>query len=169
MSTEQLMWDQQVNGTPCNLIPALSGCYYHTMTSFVEAETLNSWHPMHHSEIKSDLICLVISRPKLCTIQTMGHGNLGKQCVWNSPILMSSGQPRYVAVPVSVFPRSLLSEKTSTQGRDTFLQCLPLTGLAGLAAIATGQAGVAYGHSQFLVMCVHCDITTKSFLIGQTA
>jgi hypothetical protein len=38
-----------------------------------------------------------------------------------------------------------------------------------LAAIAAGQAGAACGHSQFLVMWAHFDITTKSFLISQTA
>jgi hypothetical protein len=40
--------------------------------------------------------------------------------------------------------------------------------LTSLAAITTGQAGAACGNSQFLVMWAHWDITTKSFLIGQT-
>jgi hypothetical protein len=78
---------------------------------------------------------------------------------------MSSGQPCSVAVPVSVFPRPHLTEKAATRSRGTFLHLLPLT---GLAAIATGQAGAACGHSQFLVMCAHCDKTIKSFLIAQT-
>jgi hypothetical protein len=37
-----------------------------------------------------------------------------------------------------------------------------------LAAIATGQAGAAYGHSQFFLMGAHCVIATKIFLIGHT-
>jgi hypothetical protein len=41
--------------------------------------------------------------------------------------------------------------------------------MTGMSAIATGHAGAAYGHSQFLVMCAHCDITNNTFLIGQTA
>jgi hypothetical protein len=76
----------------------------------------------------------------LWTIQTMGHGSLDYQCVWNSPFQMSSGQPCSVAVPVSIFPRWHLTEKSATQSRDTFLRLLPLT---GLASMAKGQAGAA--------------------------
>jgi hypothetical protein len=72
----------------------------------------------------------------------------------------------FVAVPVSVFHRTQITEKAATQSRGTFLHLLPMI---GFAAIATGQAGAAYGYSPFLVMWTHCDITTKSFLIGQTA
>jgi hypothetical protein len=42
MVREQVMSDQQVAGTPCNLIPALLVCYYQTTTSCVQGETLNS-------------------------------------------------------------------------------------------------------------------------------
>jgi hypothetical protein len=170
ISREQVMSDQQGTGTPCNLIPVLHVCDYQTVTSCVQVDTLNSWQLMHHSEMKRGLFCLVSSRLKLhkdlWTIQIMGHGSLGKQCVSNSPILRSSGQPCSLAVPVSIFSRLHLSEKASIQSRGTFLQLFPLT---SLAAITTGQAGAAYGHSQFLVMWAHCDIATKSFLIGQTA
>jgi hypothetical protein len=152
MTREQVISDQQVIGTPCNLIPTLLGCYYQTVTSCVQSETLNSWQLMHHSEMRRGLFCLVSSRLKLhkslWTIQTMGHGCLGQQCVWNSPILTSSGQPCSIAVPVSVFPRPHLTEKVATQSRGTFLQLLPLT---CLAAIAIGQAWAAYGLSWFLV------------------
>jgi hypothetical protein len=169
MASERVMSDQQLTGTLCNIITALCVCYYQTVTFCVQGETLNSWQPIHHSERKRGLFCLVSSRPKLhkClwTIQTMGHGNLGYQCIWNFAILMSSGQPCSVTIPVSIFHRPHLTEKASTQCRGTFLQHLPLT---GLAAIATGQTGAAYAHSQFLVMWGHCDITTKSFLILQT-
>jgi hypothetical protein len=56
--------------------------------------------------------------------------------VWNSPILMSSGQPCSVSVPISIFHKPHLTETS----KGTFLQLLPLTGLAD---IATGQAGAA--------------------------
>jgi hypothetical protein len=36
------------------------------MTSCVQGETLNSWQPIHHSEMKSVLFCLVSSDPT-CT------------------------------------------------------------------------------------------------------
>jgi hypothetical protein len=39
---EKVMSDQQVTETPCNLIPALHGCYYQTLTLCVQGETLNS-------------------------------------------------------------------------------------------------------------------------------
>jgi hypothetical protein len=81
-------------------------------------------------------------------------------------MLRGSGQPCSVVVPVSVFHRPHLTETASTQSRDTFLQLLPLS---GMAAITIGQAGVAYGHSQVLVMWAHCVITSKYFLIGKTA
>jgi hypothetical protein len=42
MAREQVMSDQQVTGTPCNLIPALCVCYYQAVTSCVQGETLNS-------------------------------------------------------------------------------------------------------------------------------
>jgi hypothetical protein len=79
---------------------------------------------------------------------------------------MSSGHPCSVAIPVSVTFKPHLTEKVATQSRGTFLKLLPLT---GLAAIATGKAGAAYGNFLFLVMWAHFDITSKSILIGQTA
>jgi hypothetical protein len=65
MSREQVMSNQQVTGTPYNLIPALRVCYYQTVMSCVQGETRNSWESMHHSEMKRGLFCLVSSRPNL--------------------------------------------------------------------------------------------------------
>jgi hypothetical protein len=114
-----------------------------------------------------NLFCFVSSTPKLhkCLwkIQTMGHGTWASSLL--AGFLRSSGQPCSVPVPVSVFTKPHLTEKASTQIRGTFLQLLPLI---GLAAIATGQAGAAYGHSQSLVIWAHCDITNKHFLIVET-
>jgi hypothetical protein len=39
MATEEVMSDQQDNGIPCNLIPALRVCYYQTVTWCVQGET----------------------------------------------------------------------------------------------------------------------------------
>jgi hypothetical protein len=42
MDREQVMSNQQLTGIPCNLIPALCGCNYQTVTSCVQIETLSS-------------------------------------------------------------------------------------------------------------------------------
>jgi hypothetical protein len=42
MAREKVMSDEQVTGTPCNLIPAFRVCYYQTVTSCAQGETLNS-------------------------------------------------------------------------------------------------------------------------------
>jgi hypothetical protein len=42
ISTRQVMSDQLVNGTQCNLIPALRCCYYQTVAWCVQGDTLNS-------------------------------------------------------------------------------------------------------------------------------
>jgi hypothetical protein len=43
-----------------------------------------------------------------------------------------------------------------------------IQGLAGRAAIATGQAGAAWTLSRFQGLGSHCDLTAKSFMIVQT-
>jgi hypothetical protein len=42
MAREQVMSDQQMTLTPSNLIPASQVCYYLTVTSCVQGDTLNS-------------------------------------------------------------------------------------------------------------------------------
>jgi hypothetical protein len=54
-------------------------------------------------------------------------------------------------------PRTQLKEKSSTQGRATYLQFLP----AWLAGLLQQQA-------MFQGLGSHCDLTAKSFMIGQT-
>jgi hypothetical protein len=66
MAREQVMSDQQMTGTPCNLIPALRVCSYQTVTSCVQGDTLNSWQPMNHSEMNRGLFCLGVRDPS-CT------------------------------------------------------------------------------------------------------
>jgi hypothetical protein len=83
MAREQMMSDLHVPGTPCNLIPALRVCYFQTMTSCVQDETLNSWQSKHHTEMKRGLFCLVSSRPKL-------HKGLGQFKPWGMVVCTSS-------------------------------------------------------------------------------
>jgi hypothetical protein len=42
LAREQVMTDEQMTWTLCNLIPDLRVCYYQTVTSSVHGETLNS-------------------------------------------------------------------------------------------------------------------------------
>jgi hypothetical protein len=42
LDREQVLSDQQVTGTPCNLIAALPVCYYQTVMSCVQGDNLNS-------------------------------------------------------------------------------------------------------------------------------
>jgi hypothetical protein len=170
MAREQVMSDQQVSGNPCNLIPALRVCYYQPVTSCVQDESLNLWKLMHHSEMIEACSAWWVPDPR-CSM-ACGQFKPSGMVAWASSVfwipLSRWAQVHLcsIAVPVSVFQRPHLPEKASTQSRGTFLQHLPLN---GFAAISTGQAGAAYGQSQFLVMCSHCDIKTKYFLIGQTA
>jgi hypothetical protein len=84
MAREQVMSDQQVTGTPWNLLPALRVCYYQIVTSCVQSETLNSWQVMHHSEMKRGLFFLVNSRPS-CR-KACGQLNLWDMVAWASSV-----------------------------------------------------------------------------------
>jgi hypothetical protein len=129
------MSDQQVKGTPCNLIPDLRVCYYQTVTSCVQGETLNSWQLMHHSELKRGLFCLVSFRPKLqkvvWTIPTMCMVAWASS-VFGIPQSCWAHVNHVLLLSLSLFSLATLNWETFTQSRATFFQLLTLTGLAAI-------------------------------------
>jgi hypothetical protein len=163
MSREQVMSDQQVSGTPCKLIPALHVCYYQIMISWVQGETLNSWQPMPHSEMKRGMFCLWVPDSR-CTKACGQYKPLdmvaSDKSMFGIPHPDKLRSSMFCCCPCVHFPQATLN----WENFHTKQGYLPLAfSFDWLSYHSNRPDGSSLLHSQVLGICAHCDITPILF------
>jgi hypothetical protein len=161
------MSDQHVTGTPCNLIPSLPVCYYQTVTSCVQDETLihdSQWTTMRwrKTNLLGEFQNQVAKKP-------LDNSNVG--VCWLAVCLEFPNPDElrstmFCCCPCLHFSSGMLNWE-SCHTKQGHLHSS--TSIDWLGWHSNSPCRRNLGHSQFLVMWANCDITTNFFLIGETA